>query len=56
MPDGTGGVATGLYWVATGKMPIDDLNDDDDDPKKEPDADGSGSKDPRNQKDRKVRR
>ena len=28
MPDATAGIASGLYWVATGKMPIDDIEDD----------------------------
>lgn len=50
MPDATGGIATGLYWIATGKLPIEDLDDDeDDDPKKEVDDD------PLTQKDKKGR-
>jgi hypothetical protein len=50
MADASGGLATGLYWVATGKMPIEDLEDDlKDDPKLE------ASKDPHDEKDRKKR-
>jgi hypothetical protein len=49
MPDGTGGVATGLYWVITGKLPAEDLEDQKDDPKEEPDED------PLTQKDKKGR-
>ena len=25
MPDATGGIASGLYWVATGRLPLDEL-------------------------------
>jgi hypothetical protein len=25
--DATGGIATGLYWVATGKLPLEDLDE-----------------------------
>lgn len=48
MPDATGGIASGLYWIATGKLPIDDLknDDNDDDPKaKEPKDDPLWRKD-----------
>lgn len=48
MPDGTGGIATGLYWVATGKLPIEDLDEESKDPKLNQDDD-----DPLVQKDRK---
>ncbi len=41
MADATGGIATGLYWVATGKLPLEDL--DEKQPPKEP-------KNPQNQK------
>jgi hypothetical protein len=53
MPDATAGVATGLYWVATGKMPIEDLEQDEDlqDDKgqndKDQDRDPWSRKDPR---------
>jgi hypothetical protein len=52
VPDGTGGLATGLYWVATGKLPVEDLDDEKDDPKE---ADRNMSKDPHDQKDKKSR-
>jgi hypothetical protein len=28
MPDASAGIFTGLYWVATGKTPLDELQDD----------------------------
>ena len=39
MPDATAGIASGLYWVATGKMPIDDIDDDELKSKPEDDPD-----------------
>lgn len=27
MPDGTGGVATGVYWVITGRLPSEELKE-----------------------------
>jgi hypothetical protein len=40
MPDGTAGVAGGLYWVATGRSIISDLDEDEDeDLKGKPDDD-----------------
>jgi hypothetical protein len=48
--DASGGLATGLYWVATGKFPIEDLEDDaKDDPKLEQ------PKDPHDEQDSKRR-
>lgn len=35
MPDASGGIATGLYWIATGKLPIEDLDEDSKEPSKE---------------------
>jgi hypothetical protein len=53
MVDGTGGLATGLYWVATGKLPVEDITDDEKDDPKE--ADRNMSKDPHDLKDKKSR-
>jgi hypothetical protein len=39
MPDASAGIFTGLYWVATGKTPMDEIQDDsgdDDEPQDEP--------------------
>ena len=42
MPDASGGIASGLYWVATGKLPLEELKD--------------KAKDPRDEEDKKARR
>ena len=50
MADASGGIATGLYWVITGKMPVEDLKDED---LKEQAKDTP--KDPQDEKDKKGR-
>ncbi len=44
MPDASGGIASGLYWVVTGKFPLEDLKDKD------------KTKDQREEQDKKARR
>jgi hypothetical protein len=48
MPDATGGLAAGIYWIVTGRLPIEDL-------KRQEELEKE-SKDLRNQRDKKVRR
>lgn len=38
MPDFSGGIATGLWWVARGKTPIEDLQDEEGEEQEEEEA------------------
>jgi hypothetical protein len=55
MPDASGGLATGMYWIATGKLPLEDLAEDDKEDGKPDSIDRDMSKDPQDQKDKKSR-